>query len=95
MHLTEENIHTIARLARLKVKDEEVESLRQDLENILDWVEHLSELDTSNVAPMTSVNLTQMVQRQDKVTEGNIASKILANAPDQLHDMFAVPKVVE
>ena len=95
MHLTEENIHTIARLARLKVKDEEVESLRQDLENILDWVEHLSEIDTSNVAPMTSVNLIQMVQRQDKVTEGNIASEILANAPDQQYDMFAVPKVVE
>ena len=95
MHLTEKNIHTIARLARLKVKDEEVESLRQDLENILDWVDHLSELDTSNVAPMTSVNLTQMVQRQDKVTEGNIASEILANAPDQQYDMFAVPKVVE
>ncbi len=95
MHLTEKNIHTIARLARLKVKDEEVESLRQDLENILDWVEHLSEIDTSNVAPMTSVNLIQMVQRQDKVTEGNIASEILANAPDQQYDMFAVPKVVE
>ena len=80
MQLTTENIHNIARLARLKVKEENIDALCQDLSHILDWVEQLNELDTKNVEPMSSVNLEAMPMRSDIVTDGKKTQEILQNA---------------
>ena len=105
MSLDKETVARIARLARLKVPDEELEPLAGELSGILAWIEQLNEVDTSNMAPLASVSDVTLPMREDKVTDGGIAEKVLANAPggavyidpDDKHagGFFTVPKVVE
>jgi aspartyl-tRNA(Asn)/glutamyl-tRNA(Gln) amidotransferase subunit C len=88
-------VKRIARLARIAVPEEELPALAKELSGILTWVEQLDEVDTANVAPMTSVVALTLPMRDDVVTDGGIQEKILANAPDRAGGFFAVPKVVE
>ncbi len=105
MSLDKETVARVARLARLKVPDEELEPLAGELSGILAWIEQLNEVDTNNVAPLASVSDVTLPMRADKVTDGGIAEKILANAPGgavyvdpadkKAGGFFTVPKVVE
>ena len=85
----------IAHLARIAVKDEEVEHLRGEINAMLAFVEQLEEVDVAGVEPMTSVTPMQMKKREDRVTDGGIADAIVANAPVSEDHLFLVPKVVE
>ena len=85
----------VARLARLKVKEEDVPRLAGELNAILGFIEQLNEVDVSGVEPLTSVVTVRMKMRQDVVTDGHYPQKIVANAPAQEDDFFMVPKVVE
>ncbi len=95
MALDIDTVRRIAHLARLKVPEEELAPLADELTNILGWVEQLGEVDTADVPPMTSVAAMTLPMREDVVTDGGIADKITANAPDGENGFFAVPKVVE
>jgi aspartyl-tRNA(Asn)/glutamyl-tRNA(Gln) amidotransferase subunit C len=66
-----------------------------ELNVILGFVEQLNEVDVTGVEPMTSVTPMAMKKRQDKVTDGNKAADIVANAPATAENFFLVPKVVE
>jgi aspartyl-tRNA(Asn)/glutamyl-tRNA(Gln) amidotransferase subunit C len=95
MAVDKDTVAKIARLARIKVSEEQQTALAGELSNILGWVEQLGELDTEGVEPMTSVVAMKPALREDKVTDGGCPDKILANAPEPAHGFFAVPKVVE
>jgi aspartyl-tRNA(Asn)/glutamyl-tRNA(Gln) amidotransferase subunit C len=95
MQVDEALVRRIARLARIKVTDEEAKGLRSELSGILDWVKQLDEVDTNNVEPMTRVVAQDMKKRADKVTDGEIAAEIVKNAPMTEDNFFVVPKVVE
>jgi aspartyl-tRNA(Asn)/glutamyl-tRNA(Gln) amidotransferase subunit C len=95
MSLSREDVRKIAFLARIRIADEELDTLAGELNNIIGWVEQLGEVDTSGVAPMTSVAEMTLTRRADAVTDGNVTEKVLANAPDRQGDFYAVPKVVE
>lgn len=88
-------VSRIASLARIRVTEEEKETLSKELGSIMGWIGQLNEVDTSNVAPLTSVVETALPMREDKVNDGNNADGILANAPKQAAGFFVVPKVVE
>ncbi len=88
-------VQRIARLARIKVTQEEAKALETELSGILDWVKQLDEVDTSGVEPMTSVIPMVLKQRPDVVTDGGIADDVVANAPAREDHFFVVPKVVE
>jgi aspartyl-tRNA(Asn)/glutamyl-tRNA(Gln) amidotransferase subunit C len=88
-------VRRIAHLARIAVKDDEVEHLKGELNAILAFVEQLLEVDVTGVEPMTSVTPMVMKQRPDVVTDGEIADDILKNAPATQDHFFLVPKVVE
>jgi aspartyl-tRNA(Asn)/glutamyl-tRNA(Gln) amidotransferase subunit C len=88
-------VRRIAHLARIAVADEEIEHLQGELNAILAFVEQLSEVDVTNVEPMTSVIPMAMKKRSDVVTEGDIADQIVKNAPATEDGFFLVPKVVE
>lgn len=88
-------VKRVARLARIAVTDEEAEALKQPLNEILGFVEHLSEVDVDGVEPMTSVRPMVMKKRHDVVTEGGRPGDIVANAPVEEDHFFVVPKVVE
>ena len=95
MSLTREDVRRIAFLARIRIADEELDELAGELNNIIGWVEQLSEVDTDGVEPMTSVADMTLAQRADQVSDGDVPEKVLANAPDRAKDFYAVPKVVE
>ena len=88
-------VKRVARLARIKVSDEEAEALRGELNTILGFVEQLNEVDVSGVEPMTSVLPMAMKKRADVITDGGKTGDVLANAPSAESGYFLVPKVVE
>src|SRR4051812_33678748 len=100
MALDKAEVAHIAALARIRLTEAELEPLAAELSQILAWVEQLSELDTADVAPMTSVAAMRLPMRQDVVTDGDCRDAILDNAPQPAPEavrrgFFAVPKVIE
>lgn len=95
MALDKAAVAHIAALARIRLKEEELEPLAAELSRILGWVEQLAEVDTNDVAPMTGVAAITLPVREDRVTDGDCRDEILANAPQATKGFFAVPKVVE
>jgi len=95
MHVDETTVRRIARLARIKITDEEAKGLEAELSGILDWVEQLKQVDTSAVEPMTRVVAQELKKRADAVNDGGKADDIISNAPMTEDHFFVVPKVVE
>lgn len=95
MSLDTDTVRTIAFLARIRVKDEELEPMARELTKLLDWVEQLNAVPTDGVEPMTSVAAMTLPMRSDKVSDGDKADAVLSNAPDPEDGFFTVPKVVE
>ena len=95
MSVDQATVRRIAHLARIRVADEDVPHLQDELNAILRFVEELSAVDVEGVEPMTSVMPMPMKKREDVVTDGEIADAILANAPEREDHFFKVPKVVE
>lgn len=95
MSVDSATVRKIASLARIAMRDDEVEAMVPELNNILGWIEQLGEVDTSGVQPMTAVIANQLRLRDDVVTDGNVRDRVLANAPAPEHGFFGVPKVIE
>ena len=95
MAVDAETVKKIGRLARIRIEDDEVAKYQDELNAILGFVEQLDELDVAGVEPMTSVTPMQLRRRDDKVTDGGYAEKIVANAPLSEDNFFMGPKVVE
>ena len=95
MSVDTKQVRHIAKLARIAMSDAEVEAMVPELNNILSWVEQLSEVNTDGIEPLTAVIDNKLRLRDDAVTAGNQRDDILANAPEAQHGFFAVPKVIE
>ncbi|MCF3948633.1 Asp-tRNA(Asn)/Glu-tRNA(Gln) amidotransferase subunit GatC [Acidiphilium sp. AL] len=95
MSLDPAMVRRIAKLARIRLADDEVPRLQGELNAILGYVEQLAAVDVDGVAPLTGGAQMTMRMREDRVTDGGIPDHVLANAPDRIGDFFAVPKVVE
>lgn len=111
MKVTEQDVAYVAELANLDLTDEERTGMLRDLNSILDYVDRLNELDTSDVAPMAQVSDRYGVDEakqgserfayavREDILEGLRKSlphkEALANAPDADEDFFRVPKVIE
>jgi len=95
MSVDTETVKRVAKLSRIAIDDAQAESMKGELNTILDWVEQLNEVNVDGVEPMTSVVEQKMRLREDGVTDGGYSDKVTANAPYSDDDFFAVPKVVE
>lgn len=95
MSLDKATIRRVATLARIEVPETDLEATAQKLAGIFNWIEQLSEVNTDKVAPMSGGTDLKLPWRADAVTDGGMADKVLANAPDAQDGFFAVPKVVE
>ena len=95
MSVNADIVRRIGHLARIKLKEENLEGIASELNVILGFVEQLNEVDISDVEPMTSVIPSSLKPRSDIVSDGNYAEKIVANAPMSEDNFFMVPKVVE
>ena len=88
-------VRRIAHLARIAVGEAELPHLQGEINAILSFVEQPGEVDVEGVEPMTSVIPMKLPMREDVVTDGEIPSLVLANAPLTEDGFFLVPKVVE
>ena len=95
MSIDKATVANIARLARIYVAEDRRAALAGELSNILGWVEQLGEVDTDDVAPMTSVVEMRLPERDDVITDGGCRDDVLANAPETEAGFYVVPKVVE
>ena len=95
MSLSAADINKIAKLSRIRLKEDQVSFYQKELSGILDWIDMLQEVDTSNVPAMTSVSHQTLPLRTDQVTDGSKCDDILKNAPRAEFNCFVVPKVVE
>lgn len=95
MSVDADTVKRIGRLARIRITEDEVAAYEGEINAILGFVEQLDEVDVDGVEPMTSVAPMQLRRREDQVTDGGYADKIVANAPVSEDNFFVVPKVVE
>lgn len=95
MSLSTQDVEKVARLARLAMTGEEIETARTQLNGIFDLIAEMQAVDTRNVAPMShSQDLTQRL-REDNVTEPNQREAFQAVAPQVEQGLYLVPKVIE
>ena len=95
MALTRDQVRTVALLARIRVRDEDLEPMAREISGILRWIEQLNEVETEGVEPMASVAAMTLPLRGDVVDDGGAPAAVLKNAPEPADGFYAVPKVVE
>ena len=88
-------VRKIARLARIRIEEDKLDSLAGELTGIMRWIEQLNEVDTDDIAPMASVVDAGLRWRTDTVSDGGIRDEVLKNAPHAEYGFFVVPKVIE
>ena len=93
--ITDETIDYVGILAKLELADAQREAAKKDMAGMLDYIDKLNELDTEGVEPMSHVFPVQNVFREDKITNEDMSSEILKNAPGVKDNMFKVPRTVE
>jgi len=93
--ITPEQVQHIARLARLAVPGDQEDKLVEELSDILEYMEHLQELDTSAVEPLAHVVEIRNALRPDTVGPTLERESALANAPDRTGECFRVPGAVD
>ena len=93
--ISDETIEYVGILAKLELSDEEKEQAKKDMANMLDYIDTLNELDTSEVEPMSHIFPVNNVFREDVVTNGDDRDEILANAPEAKEGAFVVPKTFD
>jgi aspartyl-tRNA(Asn)/glutamyl-tRNA(Gln) amidotransferase subunit C len=89
-----QEVEHVARLARLKLSEDEKELFTGQLNAILEYMEKLNELDTGAIEPTFHVVSHQNVMREDKVKESQSQEAALDNAPDKAQKCFRVPKII-
>tara|TARA_B100001109_G_scaffold120710_1_gene98310 strand:- start:1987 stop:2280 length:294 start_codon:yes stop_codon:yes gene_type:complete len=97
MSVDKENVIKIANLSKISFKDHEIEKILEDLNQIIDWVDQLTEVNTDKVSPTFSSfdNDKGMKKREDIINDGDYREDITLNAPNSEEGFFLVPKVID
>ncbi|MDE5719063.1 MAG: Asp-tRNA(Asn)/Glu-tRNA(Gln) amidotransferase subunit GatC [Lachnospiraceae bacterium] len=90
--ISDETIEYVGILAKLELSEEEKEQAKSDMGRMLDYIDKLGELDTTDVEPMSHVFPVENVFREDVVTNGDERERLLSNAPQEKDGMFVVPR---
>lgn len=95
MSITTDDVRHLAALSSLQLSDQEADSLRTDLENIIGYFDQLKELDTTGVEPTYQVNPLENVWRDDVVQDSGVdRTALLVLAPESTADSIKVPQVL-
>ena len=95
MSITRDDVLHIAKLARLRLEDDEVTALQADLGRILGYVEKLQELNTDGIPPTAHIAVDAAPLRPDAVVQGLSNETAIAEAPRPRNGGFAVPAFVD
>jgi aspartyl-tRNA(Asn)/glutamyl-tRNA(Gln) amidotransferase subunit C len=93
MSLSEQEVRHVAMLARLALTDEEVTSLRDDLNSILSHIDSIQQLDLASVPPTAHAIPVTNVTREDVVVRGLPRDVALMNAPAMQDGAFLIPRI--
>jgi len=95
MSLSVKEIQKIAHLARLHLSDADIVEYSVQLSRILNFIEDMNQVDTTNIEPLAHpLDIPQRL-REDKVIEPNLRDKFQAIAPQVESGLYLVPKVIE
>ena len=95
MPIDKNQVKKVAKLSRISLEDNKIDSLSKDLDSILTFVEKLNELDTKEIKTLKSIAHKTLEARNDIVDDGKIKDDVLKNSPEKNEDFFIVPKVIE
>ena len=95
MKIDSETIYKVANLARIEIKETEVNGLKDEMSKILTFMEKLNELDTTQVQPLVYMNSEVNILRADEVKQELTAADGLRNAALHTDQFFMVPKIIE
>jgi aspartyl-tRNA(Asn)/glutamyl-tRNA(Gln) amidotransferase subunit C len=95
MSIDNSTVKKVASLARIEVKSDEEDTIINELNNIIGWVDELQKINTDNVEPMLSVFNEPMNMRKDNPKSNYSNEMIMKNSPKSNSGFFVVPKVVE
>ena len=95
MKITDEIVDHIAHLARLKFEGDKKVTIKEDMNNIISFMDALSEVPTDNVEPLIFMSDEVNVLREDIATETITQKEALKNAPKKDSDYFRIPKVLD
>ncbi len=95
MKITRKNVEDVALLSRLEIPEELIETVTGQLDAILEYVDVLNQVDTTDIEPTAHVLPLKNVMRADVVVPSLPREEALANAPEQEDGYFKVPKVTE
>lgn len=93
--ISTDDVRHLAQLSNIQLSDVEIMSLKDDIANILDYVEQLGELDTDTIEPTYQVTDLENVWREDEVEDSDVTrEQLLELAPEAYDNQVRVPKVL-
>ena len=95
MEIDDKTLDYICELAKVKPEGGMKETIREDFEKIIEFMEVLKELDTADEAPLSHVFANTDVTREDTAKESMDNNLILLNAPEKKDGYFVVPKTLD
>ncbi len=95
MSIDKDTVAKVSNLARIKIDKDQLNTISNELESVIEWINTLREVNTDGVEPVANVSGQKLPLREDIVTDGGYSEKILRNAPEKESSFFVVPKVVE
>ncbi|OGD56245.1 asparaginyl/glutamyl-tRNA amidotransferase subunit C [Candidatus Berkelbacteria bacterium RBG_13_40_8] len=95
MAISKEDVEHVAKLARIKISEEEKKKFTEDLGKILNYVEELESAPTEGVIPVAQISGLDNIAREDEITESLPNEKVLQNAPEKQDNFIRVKKVFE
>ncbi len=94
MQIEDKDVLHIAKLARLKLADNELENYKKNLQEILDFADTINHVNTDDIGETIGINENYNVFRKDEIVQDSDKDELLANAPSQDEGMFRIPKVI-
>ena len=95
MSVTPQDVEKVALLARLTISESELQEVTERFSRVLNLVDELNTIDTTDVVPMSNPHDMEQRLRTDEVTRRNNRDALMASAPSQEQGYFLVPKVID
>lgn len=92
--MNKETIEQIAKLARLKLTENETEKFTEQITKSIEYFNQISEINTNNVEPLLTPTEIEFFSREDMITKEATTEELLKNAPEKVGNLFKVPPVV-
>jgi aspartyl-tRNA(Asn)/glutamyl-tRNA(Gln) amidotransferase subunit C len=94
MQINDSEVLHIAKLARLNLAENEIQSYKKNLQEILDFADTINSVETEEIGETIGINENYNVFRKDEIKQESEKEELLENAPSQDEGMFRIPKVI-